>query len=384
MSGTSNFVAWDAPQVNIESDTQYAADSSRINGLATGAIVPSPLLNKVLLQATIMPAAIGEALAAKGFSTSDSSQSALAAVLANLITTADQPATLQLVPYSPTVSLNAANVSGFYIELTGNCAIQAITGLTAGQLVVIFYAQDATGGRLVTFPSNMSSAIAPNTTANAVSMQVFRYDPYTEQLRPAGPLVSPQSMAYSGLSLVTPQPGPILYAAQSGPTYSSTPSTAAIYAYTQGAPASNYLFSGSANGTITFSVRADGLTDVGALQVAGAATSGAVLIGNGTSFIPRARAINVVTTSRSFGTTYTNNSAGDMYISGYAVTSSGPVAGLVAVVDGASGVWANTCTATVANGQAGFAFLVPAGGTYALNSSGAISSIGYWAEYVWV
>lgn len=85
---TSTFLAW-ANGANIESDAQWSTDPLRTGNIPVDAALPSPMLNKLFRQATVFNAAFGQALAAKGYSTSDASQNTLAAVLANIITEYD-------------------------------------------------------------------------------------------------------------------------------------------------------------------------------------------------------------------------------------------------------------------------------------------------------
>lgn len=230
--GTSNFLAWDAPGVNIESDAQYAADALRTNGAPVGAILPSETFNKFAMQVSTFAAAFGEMMAAKGFSTSDANQNALAAVLANLITTADQKSTLTLVPYSPSITLNMAASTGFFIELNGNVTISAITGSVGGELLMLMYQQNAAGGNTVILPLNFVGAAPPDPTPNALSVQLFAIDSVTGVNRAVGPLISGNGLFYS----------------------------------------SNVSLTGPVN--------------IGSLKIAGAAEDGYVLTGNGTSFVP--------------------------------------------------------------------------------------------------
>jgi hypothetical protein len=89
MAGSSNFLTWDPPLTNAESDGSYAADPTRSAGAIADQIFPSVLANKALHQMTIMAAALGQMMAAKGYTLSDADQNTLAAVLANLLTNAD-------------------------------------------------------------------------------------------------------------------------------------------------------------------------------------------------------------------------------------------------------------------------------------------------------
>lgn len=96
-----------------------------------------------------------------------------------------------VVPYAASVTLNAGLANGFYLAgMTGNLTIAGVWGLAPGQRIAMFYQQDATGGRTVTFPSIMVGAAQPDPTPNAVSVQIFEFDAVTGLLRASGPLFS--------------------------------------------------------------------------------------------------------------------------------------------------------------------------------------------------
>src|SRR5579872_1337243 len=124
---TTNFLEWDPPLTNAELDVTYAADSMRLNGAAASAILPSPITNKVLHQASIFPAAFCQMLVAKGYSTSDADQNALATVLANVKTSADFPAAIVTVTYGTTITFDAATSYEFFLQLTGDVASSSFT-----------------------------------------------------------------------------------------------------------------------------------------------------------------------------------------------------------------------------------------------------------------
>lgn len=88
MSGTSNFLVFDSNQQNMMNDINYLASTYRQNGTGTG-IAPSDIHNKLYYQTSIMSAALGAALAAKGFTVSDSSLATLTTVLSNLTVAGD-------------------------------------------------------------------------------------------------------------------------------------------------------------------------------------------------------------------------------------------------------------------------------------------------------
>ena len=188
---TTNILQWNPSAVNQENDATYAADSQRSGGATNPSIFEAELANKAFYQWSTYIAGLFQAFAAKGFTTSDSNLSSLTAQCANFLTTADLLPAVQVVPYAATVTLNAAQANGFYIQtMAGNLNIAAVPGLTSGQLIAMYYQQDATGGRTVTFPSVMVGALQPDYTANSISAQLFGYDAQTGFLRAIGPLLS--------------------------------------------------------------------------------------------------------------------------------------------------------------------------------------------------
>lgn len=86
---SSNFLTWDLPKNNQQSDGAYAADASRANGAPADAIFASALANKAFYQWSIFVAAFGGMLADKGITVSDADFNNLKLALANIITTSD-------------------------------------------------------------------------------------------------------------------------------------------------------------------------------------------------------------------------------------------------------------------------------------------------------
>lgn len=114
MAGT-NFLQINPSVNNQESDAAYAADSIRVNGAATNALLPSPLFNKAMYQQSTFIASLAQALVSKGYSPVDGATSPgtavanLAGVLANIMTQADMSVFARLlspiftgVPQAPT------------------------------------------------------------------------------------------------------------------------------------------------------------------------------------------------------------------------------------------------------------------------------------------
>jgi len=229
--GSTNILQFNPTQANQETDSEYLVDSTRTGGAGVDALWPSVSANKTLYQISTLSAAFAQALANKGYTISDANLGTLTAVLANVLTTADVPGQLQSVSYAATLTLNAAAYSGFQVALAGNVTL-SISGQTTGQAITLLFVQDASGGHTVVFPAGTIGAAQPDPTAGAISAQLFKVDAaYT--LVAVGPSVSSSGMG--GLAIGT---------ANAAPGNFST------------------------------------------LKVAGAAPSGQVLTGNGTSYVP--------------------------------------------------------------------------------------------------
>ena len=99
-TGTTNFLVFDEPATNAQSDATYLADAMRTGGATVGALLPSALFNKLMLQCSIFVAAFCTALAAKGISTSDADFTNLVAALANVLTTGDAPVVSTQISYN--------------------------------------------------------------------------------------------------------------------------------------------------------------------------------------------------------------------------------------------------------------------------------------------
>jgi hypothetical protein len=239
MAGTTNLIPWNPTAANQETDAQYAADSQRAGGAADPQFFDATLANKAFYQWSTYLTALFQAFAAKGFTTSDSNLNTLASVCANFLTTADVEPAVVNVPYAASVTLNAALADGFYLQsMTGNLTIAAVMGLTAGQIVALYYQQDGVGGRTISFPGVFVGAAQPDPAANAVSLQLFGYDANTGQLRAFTPLISANGAWFPGLLTVGS-----LTLASPGTTGQVLTNVGGIFV-----PSSIYL----ANGTILF------------------------------------------------------------------------------------------------------------------------------------
>jgi hypothetical protein len=331
----TNFEQFNPAAINQETDAEYLADSQRAGGYGVDNTVPSPLLNKFSYQTSTFCAAFGQMMAAKGYSTSDADVNVLASVLANVITDNDLEPNVIVVGYSPTPTFNAADANGFQMTLAGNITASSIAGVSPGQLIAFYFAQDATGGRTVSWPSGFVGALQPDPAANAVSVQIFRAD-LSSVPRAVTDMVS-----------------------------------------------NNGIFTGAVTAA---SLTTTGLVNAGTITVAGAAPSGQVLTGNGTSFVPVAPTIynpttHIVTGSRTLGTIYQNTHSGPMTV---AVSAGwGSTGTLYAQVGTYEAVVAGTARVIefpASFPNAAITFLVPAGLYYnALVDVGG--SVAIWTEW---
>jgi hypothetical protein len=210
MAGTTNLIQWNPTAAGQENDAAYAADSQRSGGATDPSLFLAPLANKAFYQWSTFLTALFTAFANKGFTTSDSNLSTLTAQCANFLTTSDLLPALQYVNYAPSLSLNAATANGFYIKnMAGNLSIVGIPGLTSGQLIAMYFQQDATGGHTVAYPVS-NNASQPDPAPNAISVQVLAWDSYTSALRAVTPMVStngsffPATVTAGALTLAAP------------------------------------------------------------------------------------------------------------------------------------------------------------------------------------
>ena len=137
MPGSSNLKQWNPASANQQTDTQYNADTMRAGGAVLDAILPSPTFNKFAYQVSTLCAALGQAMAAKGYTISDANLANLVAALGNIMTQADMapyallasPA-LTGTPTAPTpndgdVSTKLATTAFIYNALVNNLAVIA-------------------------------------------------------------------------------------------------------------------------------------------------------------------------------------------------------------------------------------------------------------------
>lgn len=367
---TTNLQQWNPTAANQETDVEYTADSQRAGGATDPSVFEAALANKAFFQWSTYLAALFQAFAAKGFTTSDSNINTLAAQCANFLTTADLRSLITDLNYSPNPVLDGSKTNGWFFPLSGNMTIPTIPGLVDGQIVTLVYLQDGTGGHTVTFPAQLFEATQPDPRAGACSAQSFIYTTAAGTFfRPVGPLSSEDRTFLTNLNV-----GGAL------------------------AVVTNVSVGGTVGATglvITGGASVSGNLNVGSLQIAGGAPAGQVLTGNGSTYVPvslptvppLSAARNDVTGSRGFGTAYTNTSGGVMYVSGYGTTTGSSVASVAVFIDG-DGDFADTDGGTVDGGACGFFFVVPPGSTYQIQintmtgGGHGVTSVGKWIETV--
>lgn len=203
---TSNFLSWDLLQTNAESDATYLADTTRINGAATDAILPSPLFNKAMFQATTFVNAFAQMMVNKGFNINDSPFSTLVAVLTNVKTSADFEASMINVPYATSQTFDGAASSGFYTLLTGNVSTTSLINTNVGQLFTFVIQQDGTGNRTFPWPANLLYAQPICPQPNSYSVQQWVVIPNGLIV----PVNAPIWLTASGLIILPPNPNSVV------------------------------------------------------------------------------------------------------------------------------------------------------------------------------
>jgi len=202
---SSNFQLFNPTQANQENDAAYVADATRLSGAIDGNEWPAASANKTLYQTACGIYALMQMMAVKGFVTNDTNAATLTAVLANILTTADLPGGLQSVAWSPSITLNTAHYGGFQVALAGETALD-VTGQSIGEVIVILFAQDATGGRPVVYSVNFAGAAQPDPTPNVISAQAFKVNA-SGVLQAFGPNVSINGISGTAVGTMSPAAG---------------------------------------------------------------------------------------------------------------------------------------------------------------------------------
>ena len=200
---TSNFLPFNPTEANQLNDAAYLTDATRTGGAGVDAIWPSASANKTLHQVSTGIAALMQMMANKGFTVSDASLSALTTQLSNILTTSDIQNGLQSVAWASILSLNATRYNGFEIGLSGSTSL-FISGQVAGQVIVLLFAQDGSGGHAVNYPGNIVGGAQPDQAANTISCQIFKVNA-VGTLQALGPNVSVNGMRGLAVNAATLQ-----------------------------------------------------------------------------------------------------------------------------------------------------------------------------------
>jgi len=178
MPSTTNFLEWNPTEANQESDATYLADTQRLNGIAVDDIMPSVRMNKMFRQWSVFVAAMGQMLAANGYSTSDASVATLASTLQVLLDNSLALITgIVVVPYSASPVFDCSLGWNFYMLLTGNVTAPTLINATPGLPIEFQFQQDGVGSRTVAWPSNVRGGGDAWPLANQYGIQRFRVCP---------------------------------------------------------------------------------------------------------------------------------------------------------------------------------------------------------------
>jgi hypothetical protein len=173
MAGSTNFQQWNPSGANQETDAAYMADAARSAGAVDGEVFDAETANKLFYQLSTGLTALMLAMAGKGFVTSDANLAQLVTVLANIQTTADLKAQLQVVPFGASLTFDCSQANGFQVTLGGNVTSMVVENAAPGQIVTFVLIQDATGGHTFAWPASMTGTAAIDPTANITNVQQF-------------------------------------------------------------------------------------------------------------------------------------------------------------------------------------------------------------------
>jgi hypothetical protein len=247
VAGTTNILVFNSSQANQETDAAYLADTTRIGGAGVDGIWPSDSANKTLYQLSVIAAGLAQMMANKGFSISDSNYATLVTQLSNILTTADLRSNIQTLAWSPAIALNAAAFQAFSIPLQGATEL-SLTGVVAGQIYVVLYAQDSAGGHAVAFsPAFGSGAMQPDPTANAASAQMFIANAALN-LTSISPLMSASGINNTPVGNSSPSTGKFTTLTLASGAPSGQVLTGNGTSYVPALPASPFTYGSNANG----------------------------------------------------------------------------------------------------------------------------------------
>ena len=157
---SNNFLEFNTNKTNMQTDSEYAAETQRVNGVVSG-IAKSKMHNKLFRQVSVMCAAIGEFIKNAGYEASDVSVSALLSAITNSFASKasiDNINTFEIAGGSATaitltgIALQDGYSKTFVIAANNNGAATSINGkslyrpgttvapkLTAGKTVTIWF-----------------------------------------------------------------------------------------------------------------------------------------------------------------------------------------------------------------------------------------------------
>lgn len=175
MPGTTNFIQFNPTQSNQLTDSAYAADALVTGGVQLNNTLPSNFLNKLWYQDSTFVAAFAQMLVNKGYSPMDTSVSALAALLANVLTNADTQPLQLIVTYSSTAQFDRSLGQSFTMFLTGPLTAPTLVNPLGGQYITFWFFQESPGGFAVTWPTNVvgGGVIDATAPAGAIFQQTF-------------------------------------------------------------------------------------------------------------------------------------------------------------------------------------------------------------------
>lgn len=215
MSGSNNFVQFDATKQNMASDATYNGSSIQLNGVPLVAVADPTLHNKMFYQWSTFISAFGNMLAARGYNVSDSDINALQAVLANLLTvqggtmTGAINETEATLASASTVNIGAAAAN--FILITGNIPITSFDSIQAGTRRKLKFGSALTinyDAVKMILPNAANMGINAGDVVEFVSLgggnwQYCGYDPSTFNYIPRGKLTLTISGIYTFTAPIT-------------------------------------------------------------------------------------------------------------------------------------------------------------------------------------
>jgi len=166
---------------NVDSQADFAGSGYQTNGFTAGVAEPSEA-NKIWRQSSMVAACIANFIS-QVLQISALDDGNITALISNFLAAVEAVATGAAAPkvvqvaFSSNITFNCALgsslIPSFEVTLTGNTTL-TVTNALPGQLVIMNFIQDGTGGRTVGFPANVNDAGTPDPTAGASCSQLFR------------------------------------------------------------------------------------------------------------------------------------------------------------------------------------------------------------------